>query len=92
MELFPMAIQVTECVIYDVVFVPIFKVPKKSVHVQLSSLLTLAQQDNQWKVPTLCTHGSPVSLFHILAQIHILCQFTISGSHFCWYQKSITVQ
>lgn len=51
--------QRTECVIYDVVFIPKFQFPsaQKAVHVQVSSLLTLAQQDNQWKVPTLCKFG-----------------------------------
>lgn len=30
---------------------------QKAVHVRLSRLLTLANQDNQWKVWTFCTFG-----------------------------------
>lgn len=51
-------------VIYDVVFVPKFQFPsaRKAVCVQLSSLLTLAKLDKQWKVPTLCTFGMEAPL------------------------------
>lgn len=51
--------QRVECVIYDVVFVSKFQFPsaQKAVRVHLPSLLTLAKQDNQWKVPTLCKFG-----------------------------------
>lgn len=49
--------------IYDVVVVSKFQFPsaQKAVHVHLPSLLTLAKQDNHWKVPTLqIWNGRPI--------------------------------